>query len=264
MTNNYIYIYIYMLFNVLINSKKKCVNKINTFKINYSGGSSSISTLPNIINELRDFTQNNMNKDFNEKIYIRIFDNVDEEYIVKDNYNLHIPEKYINNTDLLNDIKSKIGDIHIIFVKDLYLNSPLTEENEGEDVETNFNDMNFGSVLIYRNIIFLKNNIDKDEDYILTEINKIEDKKNLKIYRPEGVIVFESDLYNKIEDIINEPKSNENELNISYNEDNDTSISSNSNKNNDTSTSSNNNKNNGISTSSNSNKNKKKKNKKKK
>ena len=227
-----------MLFNVLINSKKKCVNKINTFKINYSGGSSPTSTLPDIIKELRDFTQNNMNtniKDFNEKIYIRIFDNVDEAYIVKDNYNLHIPEKYIDSKYLLNDIKSKIGDIHIIFIKDYLERDPNYEE-----VDAYFNDMVFGSVLIYRNMIFLKNNIDKDEDYIITEINKIEDKKNLQIYNPEGV--FESDLYNEIKKIINEPKSNEDELNISYIEDNDTSISSNSNKNNGTSTSSNSNK----------------------
>ena len=181
-----------MLFNVLINSKKKCVNKINTFKINYSGGSSSISTLPNIINELRDFTQNNMNtniKDFNEKIYIRIFDNVDEAYIVKDNYNLHIPEKYINNnytdyTDLLNDIKSKIGDIHIIFVEDLGMDpnndqvdtkSKDMDTNE-EDIETTFNNMKFGSVLIYRNMIYLKENENFDEilDSIIPEINKIQ------------------------------------------------------------------------------------------
>jgi len=198
-----------MLFNVLINSKKKCVNKINTFKINYSGGSSSISTLPNIINELRDFTEDNMNtniKDFNEKIYIRIFDNVDEPYIVKDNYNLHIPENYIEETDLLNDIKSKIGDIHIIFVKDSQEN-PLTE-NEEANVLLNFNNMNFGSVLIYRNKVFFKNylNINKEiEDYIITEIKKINNKINLGIAEEYVTTYYESKpetIVNKIQNII--------------------------------------------------------------
>ena len=224
MTNNYIYIYIYMLFNVLINSKKKCVNKINTFKINYSGGSSPTSTLPDIIKELRDFTQNNMNtniKDFNEKIYIKIFDNVDEAYIVKDNYNLHIPKKYINNIDLLKDIKSKIGDIHIIFIKD-YLEIDPNEQvdaefkdidpnDDNENVNFQFNNMGFGSVLIYKNNIFLKENnnlIDENlKSIIIHEISKIPNKQDLNIYKIESV---NSQLYEVIQDIIKEFMLNEN------------------------------------------------------
>ncbi len=151
-----------MLFNKLNSSKKKCLNKICTYKINYSGGSSSTN---------RKITKNEFLDYFIDHTNEMILNN---EHI----HNLNVTNKIkidINFND--ENIKSELKiDNNILIIKESLLNLLF-----------NIGNVQFRNFVFFLNDLSIKKKIDdifiiyieKDENNEINKINKNKTKENI-------------------------------------------------------------------------------------
>jgi hypothetical protein len=180
-----------MLFNKLNSSKKKCLNKIYSYKINYSGG----STYKDIVMGTNNASSNNSNNSStNTKIdideFIYDFNHFYTNVMNNNKIFLDGDIKDINNLNVTNEIKIDINYNNWNLESDLRIVNNILIIKDSLLKELNNKEVPFYNFAQFLNDLYIKNidhifiiYIAKDENNEINEINKneenIDENKNL-------------------------------------------------------------------------------------